>query len=187
MRCFIAIDTDRATRDALARLQERLRQEAQLRRTDAKWVSPENIHLTLKFLGEVADTDINDICRIVADTAADHERFTVGAVNIGSFGRPVRVVWVGIDDDAGRLVKLQHDLEQRLAQAGWPEEPKRFHGHLTLCRVKNTRAGRVLANVLNRHDPVDAGTIFVDSICVYRSDLTPQGPVYTLVSRSSMK
>ncbi len=186
MRCFIAIDIDEATRSRIEELQEQLQREAQFGKSDAKWVAPENIHLTLKFLGEVRDADIAEVCRIVADTAGDHERFAVEAANVGSFGRPPRVVWVGIDD-AGNLAKLQKDLDERLADAGWPTDQKQFHGHLTLCRVKNTQAGKMLANVLKHQEPVSVGTIFVDSLCVYSSDLTAAGAVYALVSRSSMK
>ncbi len=186
MRCFIAIDIDEATRSRIEELQEQLRQQTQLKKSDAKWVSPANIHLTLKFLGEVRDADIAEVCRIVAATAGDHERFAVEAENVGSFGRPARVVWVGIND-AGRLAELQTDLDGRLAEAGWPKDQKQFHGHLTLCRVKNMPAGKVIGNTLKRQEPVSVGTIFVDSLCVYSSDLTPAGAVYALVSRSSMK
>ena len=186
MRCFIAIDIDEATRSRIEELAEQLRREAQLREFDAKWVAPKSIHLTLKFLGEVRDSEIAEVCRIVADTAGDHERFAVEAANVGSFGRPPRVVWVGIND-AGDLAKLQTDLDGRLADAGWPTDRKQYHGHLTLCRVKNTHAGKVLGDVLRRQEPVSVGTIFVDSLCVYSSDLTPAGAVYATVSRSSMK
>ncbi len=186
MRCFIAIDIDEVTRSRIDELQERLRQQPGLKKSDAKWVAPDNIHLTLKFLGEVRDADIAEVCRIVADVAGDHERFAVEAANVDSFGRPPRVVWVGVDD-AGNLAKLQKDLDERLADAGWSKDQKQFHCHLTLCRVKNSRAGKVLGNVLKHQGPVSVGTIFVDSLCVYNSNLTSAGPVYTLVSRSSMK
>ena len=186
MRCFIAIDIDEATRSRIDELQEQLRRQGGLEKSDAKWVAPGNIHLTLKFLGEVRDAEIAEVCRIVADVAGDHERFAVEAANVGSFGRPPRVAWVGIDD-AGNLAKLQKDLDERLADAGWPKDQKQFHGHLTLCRVKNTHAGKVLGDVLSRQAPVSVGTIFVDSLCLYSSDLTPAGAVYALVSRSSMK
>jgi len=186
MRCFIAIDIDEAARSRIEELAEQLQQEAQLGKSGIKWVATENIHLTLKFLGEVRDAEIAEVCRIVADTAGDHERFAVEAANVGSFGRPPRVVWVGIND-SGDLAKLQKDLNGRLADAGWPTDQKQFHGHLTLCRVKNTHAGKVLGDVLRRREPVSVGTIFVDSLCVYSSDLTPAGAVYALVSRSSMK
>ncbi len=105
MRCFIAIDIDEVTRSGIDQLQEVLRRQAGLRESDAKWVLPGNIHLTLKFLGEVPDRDITEVCRIVADVAGEHERFAVEAANVGSFGRPARVVWVGVDD-AGNLANL---------------------------------------------------------------------------------
>jgi 2'-5' RNA ligase len=185
MRCFVAIDIDEAVREDVRRLQETMRQEADLKRSEAKWVEPENMHVTLKFLGEVRDQEIAEVCRIVNETAADHGRFSLEIEGVGTFGRPARVVWSGMSGEAD-LVALQKDLDGRLAEAGWPSENKEFTAHLTLCRVKSTRAGKVLHGVVARHAAERLGTVFVDSICVYRSDLMSTGPVHTVISRSML-
>ncbi|MBE0535825.1 MAG: RNA 2',3'-cyclic phosphodiesterase [Phycisphaerae bacterium] len=186
MRCFIAVDIDEAVRDEIADVQDALRRQSDLKRSEAKWVEPANIHLTLKFLGEVRDQDICEVCRIVNEAAADHGRFSIEAEGVGTFGRPARVVWAGISESQD-LIALQEDIEQRLDEAGWPKEDKKFSAHLTLCRVKNVRAGKVLQEAVAGQADSRLGTVFVDSVCVYRSDLEKSGPVYTVISRSMLK
>lgn len=186
MRCFIAVDIDDCVRSEIADLQDQLRRAADLKKSDAKWVDPENIHLTLKFLGEVKDQEISDVCRIVSEVAEKHRRFSVEIENIGTFGRPARVVWAGVND-AGDLADLQGDLDGRLGQTGWPQDRKRFSGHLTLCRVKNARAGKYMHQLVSSWDTVRLGSVSIDSIYVYRSDLTKEGPIYTVVSSSSLR
>ena len=136
MRCFIAVDIDEAVRDDIGRMQDEIRQKADLKRSEAKWVEPENMHLTLKFLGEVRDQEIAEVCRIVSETAADHGRFSLEVEGVGTFGRPARVVWAGVGEEAD-LNALQKDLDGRLADAGWPKDAREFAAHLTLCRVKS--------------------------------------------------
>ena len=102
MRCFIAVDIDGGVRSGIADLQDELRRTADLKKSEVKWVDPGNIHLTLKFLGEVRDREISDVCRIVGEVAEKHKRFSVEIENVGTFGRPVRVVWAGVND-AGDL------------------------------------------------------------------------------------
>ncbi len=76
---------------------------------------------------------------------------------------------------------MQKDLEQQLALAGWPEEKREFSGHLTLCRVRNPRAGVKLAAVGEDYRDFKLGIISADSVSVYQSQLTPKGPIYTLL------
>lgn len=186
MRCFIAIDINKEVRNGIEDLQRDLQHEAGAEGFNAKWVDPENIHLTLKFLGEVKDRDIIEVCRIVEDVALGHERFFMNVEKIGTFGRPARVLWVGVDD-ADELGKLQGDLDGRLAAAGWPKDRKGFSGHLTLCRVKNFQTGECLEKIIKDYDEVKLGSVLVDSVYVYRSDLTSEGPEYTVISRSSLR
>lgn len=186
MRCFIAVDINKDVRRGIADLQWDLRQEAGTKGLNAKWVDPENIHLTLKFLGEVKDRDITEVCRIVEEVASDHKRFMMDVEKVGSFGRPARVLWVGVDN-AVELKKLQGDLDSRLAQAGWPKDRKGFSGHLTLCRVKNFQTGERLEQIVKDYGEVKLGSVLVDLVYVYRSDLTSEGPEYTVISRSSLQ
>ncbi len=145
MRCFIAIDIPNEIRAELIDLQKDLAGRVDIRRGDAKWVEPEGMHLTLKFLGEVPDNQVVEVCRIVQEVAERHEAFDFSVKDVGSFGgRSARVLWVGAGLDCPELLALQQDLEDELELAGWPREGRQFSGHLTLCRIRNVKAGEKL-------------------------------------------
>ncbi|MHC4517325.1 MAG: RNA 2',3'-cyclic phosphodiesterase [Planctomycetota bacterium] len=180
MRCFIAIDIDEEIRAALHDLQQDLAGSVDIRKGDVKWVRPETMHLTLKFLGEIRDRELVDVCRVTEAVAAQHEAFSFAVKEVGHFGgRSARVLWVGAGLDCPELVRLQEDLEGQLAEAGWPKEGRKFSGHLTLCRVRNTKAGFKLAQITEEFKDVDLGTVRCASLCVYQSTLTAEGPIYT--------
>jgi 2'-5' RNA ligase len=180
MRCFIAIDIDEQIRKGLSSLQDQLRQKVDIRKGDAKWVNPENTHLTLKFLGEIKDDQTVQVCNITADVAARHRRFDLDVRSVGCFGgRSARVLWVGTGENCENLVKLHDDLEGQLEHAGWPKEGRKFAAHLTLCRIRNSKAGIKLAQASRQYKNFELGTFSADSVTVYQSELTPQGPIYT--------
>jgi len=182
MRCFIAIDINEQIRTALADLQDKLRTKANIGRGDVKWVSPNATHLTLKFLGEIRDEQVVEVCNIVKDVAGRHKRFEFEVGQVGSFGgKNPRVLWVGAGYGCAELLTLQQELEEQLDAAGWPREARKFAGHLTLCRIRNPRAGIKLAQMTEDYRDFKLGTTPADSICVYQSQLTPQGPIYTLL------
>lgn len=180
MRCFIAIDTDEEIRKALGDLQQRLRNSADVKKSDVKWVNPTNIHLTLKFLGEIKDEKTVEICNIVSEVAVKHGSFDLDIESVGHFGgRSARVLWVGTGRGGENLLELQKDIEESLASAGWPKETREFTGHLTLCRIRNSKAGVKLAQVGEDYKAFKLGTLSADSVSVYQSELKPAGPVYT--------
>jgi len=180
MRCFIAIDITEEIKAQLVDLQEELAGSVDIRKGDVKWVRPEAMHLTLKFLGEIRDADVVDICRIVKDVAGRHRAFDFAVKEVGHFGgRSARVLWVGAGAESEALLALQQDLEEQLAKAGWAKEARKFSAHLTLCRVRNTQAGARLAEVTGQFRDFDLGAMRADSVLVYESKLTPQGPIYT--------
>ena len=182
MRCFIAIEIDDEIRAELGNLQAELRKEADPGKGSVKWVEPKNIHLTLKFLGEVRDSEIVEICNITKDVADRHSRFQIELGGVGSFGgRSARVVWVGATKGVELLEKIQQELETKLEEKGWPRENKRFSAHLTLCRIKNVKAGFRMAELAEQYKDYEIGTVNVDSINVYQSQLTRQGPIYTVL------
>ena len=182
MRVFIAIDIDEAVRKKLADLQSELQSKIDIKKSDAKWVSPDNIHLTLKFLGEIKDAQLVDLCNITKEVAGRHKNFEVEFETVGYFGgRSARVLWVGAGQSCSQLLALQQDLEGQLAEAGWPRENRKFSGHLTLCRVRNSKAGFKLAQLTEEYKDFKLGTTPADSVCVYHSQLTSTGPIYTVL------
>jgi len=182
MRCFIAIDIDEKTRQALCDLQQKLKSEADIKEGDVKWVGPEAMHLTLKFLGEVKDEKVVDICNIVKDAASRHKSFELSIESVGYFGgRSARVLWVGTGAGSDNLSGLAKSVDEQLALAGWPKEAREFSSHLTVCRIKNSKAGVELAKISEDYKGLKVGTISADSVTVYQSRLTPGGPIYTVL------
>jgi 2'-5' RNA ligase len=180
MRCFIAIDIDEKIRKSLSHLQDELRGKADVRKGDVKWVKPESIHLTLKFLGEIRDEQTVEVCNITREVAGRHKSFDVDVEAVGSFGgRSARVLWVGAGQNCVELLQLQADLEKQLDVAGWPKEARKFSAHLTLCRIRNAKAGFKLAQMVRDYENLHLGTMPADSVTVFQSELTPQGPIYT--------
>jgi len=182
MRVFIAIDIDEEIRKALANLQSEILAKADIKKSDAKWVKPGTMHLTLKFLGEIKDKQIVEVCNIARDVVSRHKSFDIEIGGVGCFGgKSARVLWVGAGQESGNLLQLHADLEQGLATVGWPPETRKFAGHLTLCRIRNSRAGVKLAKLTEEYKDFSLGVVDVDSLCVYQSELRPEGPVYTVL------
>ncbi len=188
MRLFIAIDIDGQIKNALSNLQKQLQKQIDIRKNDVKWVNPENTHLTLKFLGEVKDDKVAGLCNIVKDVAKQFRNFDFDIEQLGCFGgQSARVLWVGTGTGGDDLCELAKELEKQLARAGWPGENREFAGHLTICRVKNAKAGFELANICDDYKEFKAGTVTVDSIKIYQSRLTPAGAIYTVVGNFKLQ
>ena len=188
MRCFIAIDTDDPTKKAIALLQQKLITASKIKKFDAKWVEPENIHLTLKFLGDVADQIIPDITAAIDKAARQFSPFDLDIESLGHFGKnSARILWLGTSKSQ-TLLDLQQNLEENLAQLGFPKENRRFSSHLTLARIKNFSAGRKLAQLTDADDykNLSLGTISVNYISLYQSQLTQAAPIYTLLSKHNL-
>jgi 2'-5' RNA ligase len=186
MRLFAAIDIVPHVRIRIKQIQNRLRQELDLSDKQVKWIHPEQIHLTLKFLGDVKDTALTDVCDVVKRTASEYDPFDFEVKGVGVFGRPARVVWAGISD-CPPLKKMQADMEDLFAEIGWPKENRLFSGHLTLCRVKNASAGRKLADGIAPYAKEALGQIPVTEVVLYQSRLSSAGPSYTAICRAALK
>ena len=186
MRLFVAIDIEPHVRVRIKQIQNRLRQELNLSDKQVKWVHPEQIHLTLKFLGNVDDAALTSACDVVKRTASEFESFDFEAKGLGVFGRPARIVWVGISD-CQPLKQLQAELEEQFSELGWDKENRPFSGHLTLCRVKNASAGRKLADCVGQYKNERLGLIAATEVVVYQSQLSSAGPLYTAICRAALK
>ncbi len=188
MRCFIAIDIDEQIIKDLGYLQEELQGKLDIRKGDVKWVNPENMHLTLKFLGEIKDEQTVDVCNITKEVASRHKNFELDVRTVGCFGgRSARVLWVGAGENCEDLLQLHKDLEEQLETAGWPRESRKFSAHLTLCRIRNSKAGFKISQLAGQYTDYSLGTSSADSVTVYQSRLTPQGPVYTILGKYELQ
>jgi RNA 2',3'-cyclic 3'-phosphodiesterase len=182
MRVFIAIDIDDKIRKAIADLQKQIASKVNVKKGDLKWVEPNNIHLTLKFLGEISEEQLNQVKEITETVASAHQKFNLEIESVGSFGgRSAKIVWVGAKKGTDELLALQKDLDDLLAQAGFPKEDREFSAHLTLCRVNHPIAGIKIGEAIAQFSRLKLGSIAAEALCVYQSQLTPAGPNYTIL------
>jgi len=178
IRSFIAVDvTDNAV------LQRIVDCQTELARTgaDLKLVEPENIHATLRFLGEVQASLLDQVKGELAQLA--FQSFTVELRGVGAFPNPRRpnVVWVGITKGGEELQGIFSRLEPRLRGLGFPADRKGFSPHITISRVKSGRNRDALhSSILDMSDK-EFGLMTVDSIRLKKSTLTPKGPVYSTI------
>ncbi len=186
MRLFAAIDIEPQVQDRIERIQQQLKRDLNRSGKEVRWVRPGQIHLTLKFLGEVPDSAITQVCDVTMRTAAEYEGFDLRIQGLGVFGRPARVVWAGCEMPA-ELMKLQTRLEDELEQIGWKKESRSFAGHLTIGRVKSAAAGVALAKAVEAYADEFIGSVSVDQLCLYESRLSRTGPEYNAVCTASLK
>ena len=152
------------------------------------WVKPETLHLTLKFLGEVKDSEIVSVCDIVKQAVETMESFELDIQSVGYFGgKSARVLWVGTGPGSQSLKKMHNEIADKLDLAGWPKDGKEFAGHLTLCRIKNSQTGVKLAKISELYSDFKLGTLGVDSVSIYQSQLHPKGAEHTRLSDYPLK
>jgi 2'-5' RNA ligase len=184
-RTFIAIALDDAVRARLVALQEELAQAA----PDVKWTEPENLHVTLLFLGEVDDRDLPGVCRAAQAAVRATPAFSVTVEGAGCFPNPrrPRVLWVGLGPGQENVVAIHDALEAPLLDLGcYRREERQYTPHITLGRVKGERANDQLAPTLATHRAWSAGEQPVSEIHVMGSHLTPHGPEYTVIGRAKL-
>jgi 2'-5' RNA ligase len=150
-----------------------------------RWVRPENIHLTLKFLGDVPSDKIPLVAEGVEEAASPAQPFVLVLSDLGTFPnlRRPRVIWVGVHEGHDETVELQKRIEDALESRGFPREGRRFSPHITIGRVKkppHPQSG--LAERIERGSFV-SDSMAVSSIAVMRSVLRPEGPIYTRLTK----
>jgi 2'-5' RNA ligase len=146
-----------------------------------KWVRPESMHLTLKFLGDVDPARVPEIEAALAAAAGAAPPFSLNARGIGVFPgmRKPRVLWMGLEGQLDRLAALQAAVESELARVGFPAEERPFKAHLTLARIKAPLRIPLSEALLSEAGEGESGPFPVERICLFRSELRPAGAVYT--------
>ena len=182
VRCFIAVEVeDAAILDAIGRVQAGLKGTG----ADLKAVERENVHLTLRFLGDVEEGIIEDVKELVS--GVEFEPFPMELEGVGAFPnlRRPRVVWVGVTRGAEELKGIFNDVEPPLVEMGFRPEGRGFRPHITIARVRSGRnRAQLVEEVINRQRE-GFGGFEVRSIKLKKSVLTPRGPVYTTLAESS--
>lgn len=189
VRAFIAVDLSSAILAQLASLSAQLQRGAAARLV--RWVAVNNIHLTLKFLGDVPVERLEGLKQMLAAAANRCRAFDLAVGGLGVFPslRQPRVVWVGTQPSP-HLQALQKGLESGAEGLGFPKEERPFSPHLTLGRVAreiSTDQARQLSQALAAFTVGDLGLSPVLAVHLYQSDLRPGGSVYTVLSSASLQ
>jgi RNA 2',3'-cyclic 3'-phosphodiesterase len=189
IRSFVAVELPTDIKAILINLQEILRAGDP---TGAKWVDPESIHLTLKFLGNVEPSIIETIIQTLHEATQNIPPFQLEIKGLGAFPNLKRpqVIWLGLDGDLDRLQTLQKQVESGLVPLGFPAEGRSFTPHLTLARLRDTAttASRQNLGEIIAQTEIDAnGRIEVSSISFMKSQLTRGGAIYTRLASVELK
>ena len=185
-RMFCAFELPQLLR---SRIQEHAQQVREaVPEAAASWSRPDNIHLTMKFFGNVDQAKFAVIPDALARVAKEFSAIGISVGGTGVFPRPSRpqVLWIGIDDRTDELAQLQKRLEDECAREGFPKEDRAFRPHLTIARIRNLNNANRLAEAHLRlaFAPVD---LVLSELVLFRSELSPKGSKYTPISRSRLE
>lgn len=184
IRTFIAVELGPSVIKRAGDLIDKLR----VADAEVNWVRPQQMHLTLKFLGDVPDTETPDICNVVSRAAAKFEPFEIVCRGAGAFPdihRP-KTLWIGIHDGAEELQDLHKAIDDALkAELGYSREARGFHPHLTIGRVKSE--GHKLTSLLEQHRDFDADLAVIDEVVTFASFLDREGPTHNALGRAELK
>lgn len=185
IRAFIALDMPEAVQAGLGEIQARLRETG----ASVKWVKPDRIHLTLKFLGNVPQETLPQIAAALEAVASRTAPFRLRPEGCGAFPslNQMRVIWVGLRGEEKILDTLQREVEEAVLPLGFPKEDRPFKPHLTLGRVKGRQRLRSLQESLRAHESFAAEAFDVKELVLYKSDLRPEGAHYTPLYRAEFQ
>ena len=185
IRLFVACELPGEAREALAAVQRLLQERGA---QGLRWVRPEGIHLTLKFLGEVPARRLEEVEEALARAVRDPFRLSVRLGRVGSFGGSagLRVVWVGLEGDVEALAGLATQVERALQSLGFPRERRPFAAHLTLARVRDgvsPNDRRRLFEIVRSLEPPTLPGAILETVSLMQSTLRPGGAIYQCLAR----
>jgi len=156
---------------------------------NVRWVKPENMHFTIKFFGEITEDEVENIDNVIKTHLGAFNKFKIKVSGINTFPplpKNPRVVWAGIEDFE-ELEKIHKTLRPAFQKIGFPEEYREFKPHLTLGRVKNTSGISGLKKAIEKNQNEFFGELEVNALVLYKSKLTPQGPIYTAIHKYNLE
>jgi 2'-5' RNA ligase len=185
LRLFFAVELPSEVRGRAADYIAELR--GRMPEVRASWERPEKMHITLKFIGEVAPDALSLLSGAAERAASSLAPFRFVIEDAGAFpvrGLP-RVLWLGVRDASGSLAQLQKRLEDECEAVGFEREARPFHPHLTIARLRRPEGARRLA-ALHQEKGFEAAEVFVDALLLIQSELGPAGSLYTELSRHKL-
>jgi 2'-5' RNA ligase len=184
MRTFVSIEIPDDIKKKISELIEK----AKLHLTPVKWVENKNLHVTLKFVGQVEDEKIMSITDCVKESIKGTKPFTLSFAGMGLFPNAEHpsVLWVGISKGSDKAKDLAEKIECRITKEGYRGEEKDFTAHLTIGRIKEKIDIDSLSKFVQKNGNVDLGSIKVDHVSVMKSTLRPAGPVYDEIEKITL-
>ena len=190
LRAFIALEIPAEVQKEIHQATSKIRSEIG---SLVRWVPAENLHLTLKFLGDISPAHVEFLTQMLRAEADSHRCFDMHFMGLGSFPNPKRprVIYIGIQAPAG-LNALQHAVESGTHKLGYQSKERSFSPHLTIGRVKHASQmaasdQQKIQHALKQTKIDSLGTARVDSVHLYKSDLKPTGSVYTKLFSAPLK
>ena len=185
-RIFVAVDISDEARRRVAEYSATLRGDFPNLRVS--WEKPEKLHLTLKFLDETDENQLNDLTKIVEKTAGQITNFKLQISGAGVFPSPrnARILWLGVKDETETLRKISEILENECEKIGFAKEKRNFKAHLTIARLREPHKAREIAqkHLQNEFEPVE---FEVSQIVIYESKLQPTGSIYSAILKHNLQ
>ena len=181
VRCFVAIECNNPeVLKGIKQVQEALASTG----ANLKPVETENIHLTLKFLGEIPQHKVDEVTDLIKDISFEAFNFKVEEVGVFPNHRRPATIWAGISEGVTEVTKVFEELDAKLSKLGFERERRKFHPHFTIGRVRSGKNKDQLVEELMRLETEEFGLISADRVVFKKSFLTPSGPVYTTFAES---
>ena len=184
MRTFIAIELPPEIQKTLSRYQNKLKRTG----IDVKWVEDKNIHLTLKFIGEINENQLHSIIQALREISRIHAGFEITLSSIGAFPgiQSPRVIWAGISKGDAEIKNLAREIEKRISALGFQKETREFSSHITLGRTRSSSGKeefkKIIPDINNAFSAESIGCV-IKEIILFKSTLTPRGPIYEAVEK----
>jgi 2'-5' RNA ligase len=182
MRTFIAIELTEEMREVLARAESHLKYAG----ADVKWVDKANIHLTIKFLGEITDTKADEVKALLDRIACETKPFDLSLKDIGAFPKIEypKVLWMGIGNGESESIALAGNIDSALFNIGFPKETRPFAAHLTIGRVRSPKNRAALKEKISSYRLPGIFSQRASAVVFFKSTLTPRGPIYAKLHES---
>lgn len=185
LRSFIAVELPNEIHDSLQKLQNNLKDSM----PDVRWVKYGNIHLTLKFLGDVEVSKIEKISKSIQYVADEFSPFTMSLAHIGAFPnfRKPSIIWTGVEEGAEKIIEIVEQIESSMEKLGFAREKRPFKPHLTIGRIRELKHPTIMAKSLENNEIGEIGKFMVEKLSLIKSQLDPSGSIYTTLSEALLK
>jgi len=186
LRVFIAVDLNEDQKDELCSMQKELKKEF----NSVKWVEPANLHVTLKFIGEAEEEELDLFSSLVKKAVKGFTPFEVSLKKLGFFPHPgkPRIIWVGVDQGGEELKSIWKEVEINFQEKGYPFSDKPFNPHVTIGRIRRVQKKLPVQKIINEYRDISLSTkATVNNVTIYRSDLRSHGAVYTPLDKINLE